>query len=256
MPAGEVARIQARVPVTGLWGVGGRTAKRLNAMGIETVADLKAADPQLIRKRFSVVLQRTVLELNGTACIPHSEERADKQQIMFSRSFSTPVTSAEEMDQVMAVYAQRGAARMAAEGLSASVLTVTAGTSRFGDGDKSFPSASARLPVPTQDPIQLTRAAVATMRTCISPGTSYVRAGVLFTGLEPADGQQTLDPFVSDLDQRHIGDLLGSVRAKFGEAAIGLGQGGLAVPAAWSMKRDFSSPRYTTEWCDLPVVRA
>ncbi|AUI51065.1 Y-family DNA polymerase [Arthrobacter crystallopoietes] len=256
MPAAEVARIQSRVPVTGLWGVGGRTAKRLNAMGIETVADLKAADPQLIRKRFSVVLQRTVLELNGTACIPHSEERADKQQIMFSRSFSTPVTTAEEMDQVMAVYAQRGAARMAAQGLNASVLTVTAGTSRFAGGEKSFPSASARLPVPTQDPIQLTRAAVATMRTCISEGTQYVRAGVLFTGLEPADGQQTLDPFVSDLDQRHIGDLLGSVRAKFGEAAIGLGQGGLAVPAAWSMKRDFSSPRYTTEWSDLPVVRA
>ncbi|MET1153932.1 DUF4113 domain-containing protein, partial [Arthrobacter sp.] len=62
--------------------------------------------------------------------------------------------------------------------------------------------------------------------------------------------------FVSDLDQRNIGDLLGAVRSRFGEAAIGLGQGGLAAPAAWSMKREFSSPRYTTEWAELPVVKA
>src|SRR3954447_18679148 len=73
MPPVQVEYIQSRVPVTGLWGVGSRTGKRLNALGVETIADLKAADPLLIRKRFSVVLQRTVLELNGTACIPHAE---------------------------------------------------------------------------------------------------------------------------------------------------------------------------------------
>ncbi|EMY32476.1 DNA polymerase subunit UmuC [Arthrobacter crystallopoietes BAB-32] len=256
MPAGDIERIQSRVPATGLWGVGRKTGQRLAALGIETIADLKAADPLMIRKRFSVVLQRTVLELNGTACIPPIDEHADKQQIIFSRSFSSPVTTAEEMDQVMAVYAQRAAARMAEDGLRASVLTVTAGTSRFAGGAASFPSASVQLPAPTQDPIQLTRAAVGAMRGVFEAGQKYVRAGVLFTGLEPADAQEAFDPFVSDLDQRHIGDLLGSVRAKFGEAAIGLGQGGLAAPAAWSMKREFSSPRYTTEWKDLPVVRA
>jgi DNA polymerase V len=256
MPAGEIRRIQSRVPATGLWGVGRKTGQRLAALGIDSIADLKAADPLMIRKRFSVVLQRTVLELNGTPCIPPIDERADKQQIMFSRSFSTPVTSSEEMDQVMAVYAQRAAARMAEDGLRASVLTVTAGTSRFAGGASSFPSASVQLPSPTQDPIQLTRAAVAAMRGCFEPGQKYVRAGVLFSGLEPADAQEAFDPFVSELDQRHIGDLLGSVRAKFGETAIGLGQGGMAEPAAWSMKREFSSPKYTTAWSDLPVARA
>ena len=107
-----MAGSQGRVPASGLWGVGGRTATRLKLMGIESIADLKAADPALIRKKFSVVLQRTVMELNDTECIPHTEERADKQQIMFSRSFSTPVTTVEEMEQVMTVYAQRGAAKL------------------------------------------------------------------------------------------------------------------------------------------------
>ncbi|WP_372699074.1 Y-family DNA polymerase [Arthrobacter sp. JSM 101049] len=273
VPDEEIRRIQSRVPVTGLWGVGGRTGKRLNALGIDTIADLRDADPLMIRKKFSVVLQRTVLELNGTPCIPEVEERADKAQIMFSRSFSTPVTTSADMEQVMALYAQRGAARLAAEGLRASMLTVSAGVSRFaaaapasGSGEgadaqapgpqASNPVVSVRLPAPTQDPIVLTRAAVSAMRGRMVPDTRYVRAGVMFSGLEPATGQATFDAFTDEAGQPDMGTLLGDVRARFGEAAIGLGHAGLAEPAGWTMKREFASPRYTTDWADLPVVSA
>lgn len=259
VPPEEVHRIQSRVPVTGLWGVGARNGQRLNALGIESIADLRAADPLMIRKKFSVVLQRTVLELNGTPCIPEVEERADKAQIMFSRSFSTPVTTASDMDQVMALYAQRGAARMAAEGLRATMLTVSAGVSRFA-GQSGQPGANpvvtVRLAAPTQDPIVLTRTAVAAMRERLVPETRYVRAGVVFSGLEPAAGQEAFDTFAAEGEERQMGTLLGDVRARFGQAAIGLGHAGLAEPAAWTMKREFASPRYTTEWSDLPVVSA
>lgn len=256
MPEEHVAGIQGRVPASGLWGVGGRTATRLKLMGIETIADLKAADPALIRKKFSVVLQRTVMELNGTECIPHTEERADKQQIMFSRSFSTPVTTVEEMEQVMAVYAQRGAAKLNEEGLRTSSMTVTAGTSRFAGGEGSFPAATIRFAAPTQDPIVLVRAAVAAMRQSAVPGASYLRAGVMFHGLEPISGPDMLDVFGAGEQAPDVGGVLGDVRSKFGSAAIGIGIGGLAQPPQWSMKREHSSPRYTTEWKELPVVRA
>lgn len=259
VPPEEIHRIQSRVPVTGLWGVGARNGQRLNALGIESIADLRAADPLMIRKKFSVVLQRTVLELNGTPCIPEVEERADKAQIMFSRSFSTPVTTASDMDQVMALYAQRGAARMAAEGLRATMLTVSAGVSRFAgqtDQPGANPVATVRLAAPTQDPIVLTRAAVAAMRERLVPDTRYVRAGVVLSGLEPADGQASFDAFAAEGEERQMGTLLGDVRARFGQTAIGLGHAGLAEPAAWTMKREFASPRYTTEWSDLPVVSA
>jgi DNA polymerase V len=256
MPAGHVAAIQSRVSASGLWGVGGRTADRLKMMGIETIADLKAADPALIRKKFSVVLQRTVLELNGTECIPHTEERVDKQQIMFSRSFSTPVTTVEGMESVMAVYAQRGAARLNEEGMRASAMTVTAGTSRFAAAEGRFPAVTVRFAAPTQDPIVLIRAAVAAIRQSAVSGASYLRAGVMFSGLESMAGPAMLDVFGTADDQPGVGDVLGEVRTKFGTAAIGLGLGGLAEPPSWSMKREHSSPRYTTDWADLPVVTA
>lgn len=256
MPAGHVARIQERVPASGLWGVGGKTASKLKMMGIESISDLKAADPAMIRKKFSVVLQRTVMELNGTECIPHTEEHVDKQQIMFSRSFSTPVTTVAGMEEVMAIYAQRGAARLNQEGLRASTMTVTAGTSRFAGGEGSFPAVTIRFMTPTQDPIVLIRAAVAAIGQSAVPGAAYLRAGVMFHGLVPASGMGMLDVFGPAAEQADVGDVLGEVRNKFGSMAIGIGVGGFAQAPAWSMKREHSSPRYTTEWKELPVVRA
>ena len=242
--------------MTDLWGVGARTGTKLAGMGVSTIADLKAADATEIRKRFSVVLQRTVLELNSIACTPHNEERADKQQIMYSRSFSSPVTTIEGMVEVMSVYAQRGAARLLSDGLWATLLTVTAGTNRFSSGEASFPSLTIKLPSPTQDPILLARLAVAAMREIMHQGASYVRGGVVLSGLQPEAGQAMLGVFDEGGAETHVGDVLGAVKARFGNKSIGLGSGGLAVEPDWSMKREFSSPKFTTEWADIPIVRA
>jgi DNA polymerase V len=251
-----VADIQSRVPVTDLWGVGSRTGTRLAGLGITSIGDLKAADVTDIRKKFSVVLQRTVLELNGTPCIAHNEERADKQQIMYSRSFSSPVRTIEEMVEVMSIYAQRGAARLMNDGLWATLLTITAGTSRFASGEASFPSITLKLPAPTQDPILLTRLAVGAMREIMLPGASYVRGGVILSGLQPEPEQAVFGIFDAGSDEKHVGDVLGAVKARFGNKSIGLGSGGLATEPGWSMKRDYSSPKFTTEWDEIPVVKA
>ncbi|MCU1531768.1 MAG: DNA-directed polymerase [Arthrobacter sp.] len=50
LPAGHAEAIMAKVPVTGIWGIAGRTGKKLNALGIFTIADLKAADPVAMGK--------------------------------------------------------------------------------------------------------------------------------------------------------------------------------------------------------------
>ena len=51
-----------------------------------------AATPRAIRKQFSVVLEKTVLELRGTSCLDMSDAPAAKQQILVSRSFGKAVT--------------------------------------------------------------------------------------------------------------------------------------------------------------------
>src|SRR5919112_731188 len=136
----------ARLPVIEIWGVATRITKRLNAMGIQSILDLKRADPVRIRERFSVVMMRTVLELQGTPCIPMEEARVGRDQLIFSRSFSTPITTAHDVRQVMSVYGQQASARLAKHGLQAKVLTAFAGTSHFNPNDTSYPSVCVPLP--------------------------------------------------------------------------------------------------------------
>ena len=64
---GEQAQREAlgRLELTDLWGIAGRLAERLRAIGITTPLELRDADHRLIRERFSVVLECMVLELRG-----------------------------------------------------------------------------------------------------------------------------------------------------------------------------------------------
>ncbi|HEX9086129.1 MAG TPA: Y-family DNA polymerase [Arthrobacter sp.] len=256
LPAGHADAIMAKVPVTGIWGIAGRTGKKLNAMGIFTIADLKATDPVVMRKKFSVLMQRTIMELNGIPCIPLETEIATKQQLIFSRSFSTPVTSAARMHEVMAIYAQRAAIRLAKDSQQAKLMTCFAGTSHFNASAASFPSVTVKLPVPTADPVILTRAATTALADRIVDGVPYARAGVMLTGLSPAGAAPQLPVFATAHEEKHIGSLLGDVLGRFGTGAIGLGIAGLVAEPDWSMKRNALSPRYTTEWDELPVVKA
>ncbi|MFD1846487.1 Y-family DNA polymerase [Arthrobacter flavus] len=256
MPPAHVDHIMSRVPVTGIWGIAGRLGKRLNSMGIFTIADLKASDPVVMRKKFSVLMQRTILELNGIPCIEIELEREDKKQMIFSRSFSTPVTTIAEMHQVLSIYAQSAAARLAKGEQLAKVMNVFAGTSHFHQSASSFPSVTVKLPAPTADPVILTKAAVGALDGVLMEGVPYARAGVILTDLSPAGYQPQFDEFVSVHEHRNIGDLLGKVKGKYGTASIGLGRAGMLAPPDWTMSRKHSSPRYTTEWAELPVVKA
>lgn len=256
VPQRSVDALMERLPASEVWGVGRRTADRLETLGIQTIAQLRAADPGWIRARFSVVLERTVRELRGVAFVPDVDTTSGPDQLMFSRSFSRPVTTAGEMDQVMNLYAQRAASRLAEQGQRAGVVTVTAGTSRFTGPDGSVAQTVA-LGGATADPVRLTRAAVNAMRAVAREGVPYTRAGVLFSGLESGPPQrQMLDVFETAEPERHLEDVLSTVRGRFGTAAIGLGQGGFVEPGGWTMRREFASPQYTTRFSDLPIARA
>lgn len=88
-------------PVEELWGVGCRLSKKLNAISIVTALDLTRSSPAFIRKNFSVVLKRTVRELNGESCIDLDEAPPKKQQIMVSRSFGSRITDYESIRQAI-----------------------------------------------------------------------------------------------------------------------------------------------------------
>ncbi len=101
----RTATLLENQPVEEIWGVGRRIGKRLNLMGIENALQLSRAHPALIRKNFSVVLERTVRELNGESCIPLEEFAPAKQQIVCSRSFGERITTKVAMQEALCQYA-------------------------------------------------------------------------------------------------------------------------------------------------------
>ncbi|WP_158041162.1 hypothetical protein [Kocuria sp. CNJ-770] len=227
-PDGYWERLLAALPVTEVWGIAGRLAKRLEAMGIETVADLRDADPVATRHKFSVVQMRTVLELNGFPAIPLEDEVATEQQILVSRSFPDPIWDPEIVGQAVAEFAQRASHRLRKEGEVTGRITVFATTSPHRAGPTHNVSAHVRLGVPTNEPTLLMAAARAALVPKLVHRMSYMRAGFLCTDLTP-EGAVPVLPGV--LEQPvPIGELIDAVNRRFGTGTLALGRLGTHSP--------------------------
>lgn len=243
------------LPVNEIWGVGRRTTRKLLRLGISTVADLATADPAWIRSKFSIVLMRTVLELNGIPCTLLETEHTAKEQLIYSRSFSHGIETPTEMRQVLSVYAQRASQRLTCHGQVAGRLTAFCGTAHFGQDPQHFPAQAVRFATPTADPIVLTHGALELLPHLDFSVVRYARAGIMLFDLKPAQMFQTFDLFAPAHEERHLAELLEQVQKHCGATSIGLGFAGLARRPEWEMKRNMLSPRATTHWKELMTVK-
>ncbi|MHB1300520.1 MAG: Y-family DNA polymerase [Burkholderiales bacterium] len=252
-------KLFSEIDVGEVWGVGRKLKESLNALGIRTVLDLKNADPVMIRKRFSVVLERTVSELNGIPCIELEEAAANKQQIMSSRSFGQPVKSLSELQESVTLYVARAAEKLRHQGSVAGGIQVYLRTNPFKPDDPQY---SQGITVPlmdsTDDTMRLTRAALAGLRKIYRRGYAYAKSGIMLVELSQR-GQQPVDLFTDTqaIERRsRLMKTMDGVNARYGKNTLGPGISGIVERRAWSMKRGNKTPAYTTDWNDLPIVRA
>lgn len=247
--ATDVADLLAATPVDDVWGVGPRLTAHLSRQGVRTAADLSQAHPAAIRRRFSVVLERTVRELGGTPCIQFGHEPQPRQQVMYGRMLGATVTHPDEMANVLTQYASRAATRLRAHRLQARLVTVSISSSRFRDRSWHH-SLTAALSPATGERADLIAAAHQILPQ-MHPGAPYNRAGILLAGLSPLGSTPPLIPGGSDL---RTGVALDEITTRFGRSSIGYGVAGLRPPRRWDMRRDQLSPAYTTRWDQLLEV--
>ena len=252
-------RLFSEIDVGEVWGVGRRLKASLNELSIESVQDLKNADPLMIRKRFSVVLERTVSELNGIPCIALEEATANKQQIMSSRSFGQPVKSLAELAESVTLYVSRAAEKLRHQNSVAGGIQVYIRTNPFKPEDPQH-SQGITVPLvePTDDTMRLTKAALAGLGKIYRRGYAYAKAGIMLVELSNK-GQQPVDLFTDQEAVNRRSNLMRTmdrINARYGKNTLGPGISGIAERRAWSMKRGSKSPAYTTDWDELPIVRA
>lgn len=253
----DQARIFGEIAVGEVWGVGRRIEARLADMGIETVEALRRADPSRIRAHFSVVLERTVRELNGVSCLALEDVAPPKQQIMSSRSFGTLVFGFDELREAVASYTSRAAEKLRAQGCEAGALVVMIRTNPFKPEVPQY-QRSVTVPInpPTADTRLLVRCASKVLARIYRPGYGYHKAGIMLTELIPA-GTAPADLFASDGGTERSEALmkaLDAINGRWGRGTLrSLASG---IDRNWRMRREWLSSGYTTDWDGLASVRA
>tara|TARA_B110000305_G_C19359888_1_gene598856 strand:+ start:71 stop:1315 length:1245 start_codon:yes stop_codon:yes gene_type:complete len=242
----------ARIPVDSVWGIGARIKKRLNEMGIYNALELAQSDAKWMRQRFSVVLERTIRELNGEACMDLELDPEPKKEIICSRSFSYKVTELHELQQAVSLYASRACEKMRRQkGLTARLWIYL---ESFQNQERFYRHRFVKLPCLTNDTRVIAQAASEAIAEIFRPGLRYKKCGIGLLDLCTRKYEQ-LDFYAPQQTEksRTLMKTVDRINERYGKYSVQLANVG--VEQKWLMSRNFKSPSYTTRWADIPVVK-
>jgi DNA polymerase V len=133
-----------------------------------------------IRSEFSVVMERTIRELNGVSCLDLECVRPTKQQIICSRSFGHKVTDKQELREAIAKYTTRAAEKLRGEKRLCRVVSLFIRTSAFIPNEPQYAKTlSVEMPNPTDDTRDLLEVAEVLFHRIYRAGFRYAKGGVM-----------------------------------------------------------------------------
>ncbi|MDA3837598.1 MAG: Y-family DNA polymerase [Candidatus Delongbacteria bacterium] len=249
----NIDKYLAMVKVSSIWGVGRKLSAKLERKNIITAKDLKyTSDGWIQRNLGGVTGMRTVWELRGISCIPLDTIPALNKGIVSSRSFGKSVETLSGLKEAVSSYISIGAKKLRKQKTAASALTVYIKTNRFKDEPQYNNSITYKTPYPTSSTIELTEYALNLLERIYKDGYKYKKAGIMLDGIVPNTAIQyslfTPDKFNADVDIA-----LDTVNKKWGRNALFTASSG--INRKWSMRREFVSPRYTTNWNEILKIR-
>ena len=255
--------LMADAPCDALWGVAKNTARTLSKIGIRTALDFQQADPTAVRKSLGVVGERLLRELNGISCMELEEMPPSRKGVIASRSFGSPVEELENLEEALANHVARAAEKIRRFGLLATQMEVFLQTNRFRKDDpQHFPAKVQTLATPTASTSELMAAARELLHSIYRTGFRYKKTGVMLAHLVPEGEFQpslfdapppgghriAIDKIVDEINRR-MGDPRSPVITRASMGTQGSVRG-------WKMRAERHSQHYTTDWGELPVVKA
>ncbi|WP_404482969.1 translesion error-prone DNA polymerase V subunit UmuC [Pseudomonas sp. HT11] len=232
--------------VAEVWGVGRKMKLHLGTMGIKSAMDLAKADPWTLRKKFSVVIEKTARELAGTSCLELDDPDPPKQEICCSRMFGTRLTDLPPIKEALATYMLRASEKLRAQGSLCRKIRVCIRTGMFNPEEAKYANGVVvDLPYPTDDVRLLTKAAVDAVDCIYRPGFKYSKAEVMLLNLCQPD-EYTGDLFATSqpAESTRVMTVLDEINARWGRGTLR----SASVPSnpVWGMRREMMSQSYTT----------
>ncbi len=156
----------------------------------------------------------------------------------------------------MASYVSRAAEKLRGQEALAGALTVFVRTSPFNPKEPQYQKTmTVPLPEATDDTLELVGWGLRILKRIYRPGFAYQKAGCMLSDIRPRSMAQA-SLFVPESDGRseRLMAAMDAINGRWGRGTMRVAAEG--IDKAWRMKRGKLSPRYTTEWSELPSVSA
>ena len=247
--------------------------KALATFGIRTALDLYDCKESFVKKHMSMVGLRLWHELHGVPCLPLEMTSKPKKNICTSRTFGCPQTELSAIKEAVATHAAACAEKLRQEGSVANYVQVFIATSRHRPEEQHNASFTWTLPVASSDSRELVRHAFLALDKIFRAGLRYNKCGVVVSGLVPENTRQLglfEDRGSSALPEPEAASTMGTspktnlelmevidaINKRHGRGTVQLGaMMSTADTQGWQMRQERLSPRYTTCFREIPVVR-
>lgn len=250
----DIAKVLAKTPIREVWGIGRRYEKMLSGFGVVTAADFVDRPREWVKARMGLGGVRTWLELKGEACIGMEDNREPQKMVANTRSFAGAVTDFEELRRAVVMFATTGCEKLRKQGTAARRVTVFIATDRHREDRPQYSSGAAiDLPVASDSTLVIARTAVEVLRRIYREGYGYKRAGVILGDIFPASQLQP-ELFGTEEREKHekLMKAVDSINAAGQKRLVRLASQGFKNINA---RREHTTPQYTTNWDDIPVVK-
>jgi DNA polymerase V len=211
-----------KTAVGNIWGIGPRSAIKLNEHGIETAYQLKISEPDTIRGYLNQFGSRTVLELNGIPCMSMEVSERGNKSIAHTRTFGKTVGDYREIHAAILFFATRVLEKMRWNGLTTKTVSVFLQTDRFRPDPYRYLHTCAYRSVYHSDVTSEIYAWVEMcLRECYRPGLQYKKAGVILTDLVAPQGVPLRLFEQRDFERKHhLSKIIDEVNYRYGRDVV------------------------------------
>ncbi len=242
-------------PIGNIWGVGRGRIEQFRQHGIKTVADLLAADTGRVSKLFGVEGERLQAELSGRLVGLVRQRQVLQKSLMSTRSFQATTADQLVVEDALAYHLRRVAEDLRSMEAAARVLKIIIRPSRYSDFALQGGSAELVFATPCSDTAEFLRGGMKLLAQIYRANVPYKKAGVMVGGIVPvSEIQPDLFANTGDATAGTVATTLDYINQKYGLDTIGFGQ--RLKEKAWKSSRKHISTVSTTNWHNLPVVKA
>lgn len=240
-------------PVEAVWGIGRKLAPKLKAEQVFSALDLAHMNPRRAQQLMGIHGRQLVAELNGTSCLPLERAGKVRQTVMHGRMFGEDTADLGVLEAATAGLGARACLRLRTARLVCRGAALTLSTNRHKPGYQQL-SQYLTFMTPTADTGIVTSALISALGNMYNRQARYHRANILLYDLHPEDALQAdlfgdVSEKVSESSLRRM-QALDAINDRYGKRTIRFAAEDLSQ--AWQPKRQLCSPRYTTDWDQLP----